>query len=422
MTSRTLETSVTITLLLLFVLLLLGPYRGTAQNQSPVQLKLSERTGLPIIYPYHGLILNHDLTVIQPTPENALALFRAFSNALAERQPARFRAPFEALRSRASIAVEPTAQNAVAIEAAMVRWLITRISNEQKEVVNAQFRPVESWAGFGPGKQGARAKYQANSKLESALRTLDLLPPDVALVPPTYIEQCRAQSVPIPPDWGDAKWQLQGTLDSKYTFAGDPTNITQVWAYGDPSGTCMALPRRDKITNEIDLLGIICQSSTGAACFWDNIDRETGKRLTGAAGEKFRIDSIKDGANVAENCTNCHRGYNVFIIHPGTALDIEAKFAIDPVNRYVPLSGQATWGNPGPLINVGTKPCATCHEIPELGQDTNTDPTLQSAYCKILERVVNSTMPSLEAPAGWATPVPKFAPHVDLLREKCQLP
>ncbi|RUW24503.1 hypothetical protein EN858_22715 [Mesorhizobium sp. M4B.F.Ca.ET.215.01.1.1] len=396
----------------------------SSQAQEPVpEIRISESTGLPIVYPYHGMLLNHDLTVIQPTAENIAAVLTAFNTSLEETLTDTSKTRFSPIKADARQAFAGNPEGQLLAEASLTYWLIDNGSSQQQRSYYSVFKAVEAWAGLAP-ISSSRIRF---SKLPAVTTELQGMGLDqfFAETPAAanYIETCRQSRVPIPPDWGSSQWILQGTLDGNYTFAGDPTNITQVFAYSDPNvpGACLALPRRDKDTNEIGLLGIICQSAeTGKACFWDNIDKTTGQRLSGAAGEKFAITSIQDGSNVAENCTNCHRGYNVFLIHPGTALEVSDPFITDPAARYEPISGQPTWGNPAPLLNAGNAPCALCHEIPTFGGNNNTLPPFDSAFCKILEGVVDKTMPSIAKPAGWKTPAPKFAPHVNMFREICE--
>lgn len=391
-----------------------------------IELKVSETSGMPLVYAYHGMLVNHELVEIPRSDRNMLVLLRAFSTAALETADEKVLEKYTALRSRARAALPADLRSDLALEAGLLGWLLERTTNEQKGLYQRALRPILAWGGFDPDVSPVE-KFREDAPLLDSLQDLGLAPTDSKKKPKkeevSYIQKCRKAGVPIPPNWGSKQWLFQDRLDSKFTFAGDPSNITEVWAYADANvaGTCIALPRRDQTTKEIGLLGIICQGiESGKACFWDNIDKMTGKRLTGKAGESFRIDSVQDGSNVAENCTNCHRGYNVFMIHPGTALDIGDDFDIDPVQRYEPISGQDGWGNPGPMIVAGTRPCGSCHEIPEFGNENNTDPTMPSAFCRIIEQAADKTMPSIARPAGWEKPDPRYAPHIDLFRTKCE--
>jgi hypothetical protein len=220
-----------------------------------------------------------------------------------------------------------------------------------------------------------------------------------------YVETCRAEGVPIPPDWPNPGWIEQGPL--RFVFIGQGLNAT-VHAYNDPAvpGVCYALPRRDD-AGAIQLLGIICQSNTtGKACFWDN--RTTDNRLITGTNITLDIDTIGNGSTLAETCTDCHRGYNAFNIHPGSALDLSragapgGPYVTRPDVRYTPI-GQPHWVNPGPLILPAVPPdqqsCTLCHELPrELPRD-------RASYCtSVLQPAAMTTMPSPPfgpPPAGW---------------------
>lgn len=230
-----------------------------------------------------------------------------------------------------------------------------------------------------------------------------------------YVESCRAEGVPIPPDWPDPAWIDQGPLS--LVFIGQGLDA-QVFAYKDPSvpGVCYALPRRQNPGNSIEFLGIICQSDrTGKVCFWDNRTVEdikiTGPDIT------LDIDTIGNGLTLGETCTDCHRGDNAFNIHPGTALELSragapgGPYDTSPQVRYSPI-GQAHWQNPPNLAltppPAGQFACTACHGIPQTG------PT----YCgTILQSAAVTTMPPFGTTrAGWPTgPVavsPLFADHI----------
>ena len=227
-----------------------------------------------------------------------------------------------------------------------------------------------------------------------------------------YVEECRGEGVPIPPDWPDPGWIRQGDL--AFVFISDPA---VVFAYKDPAvpGACIALPRRS--AGSITFLGIICQSATtGKACFWDNVSAD-GRRITGPE-ISMDIQTVQNGSNLLETCTECHRGDNVFNIHPGTALQLSQPTAIggpyvtEPAVRYTPM-GQPHWSNPGPLVMptpaAGQSSCVSCHNFPE---------TAGAFYCSaVLQNAAMQTMPPFgPRRAGWpGSPSgvnPLYADHI----------
>ncbi|MGD6735425.1 hypothetical protein ACP5PY_03210 [Photobacterium leiognathi subsp. mandapamensis] len=239
------------------------------------------------------------------------------------------------------------------------------------------------------------------------------------LIPPQqqdsddYIETCRDNDVPIPPDWGSSDWEYRGVAETDFLGS----DRTEVWAYSDPAvpGACMALPRwrinEAAGINEVNLLGIICQSqTTGKACFWDNISKETGQRIRGGEDLTFKIADIHNGDMLGENCTQCHRGKNVFLIHPGTTIDISSDYDIDPNVRYQPVSSQG-WTNPPAFAELGDGACASCHEIGDLS----------FSYCNmLLKKAANLTMPNADNPAGWVGDDSFYGTHIQaMIDDRC---
>lgn len=230
-----------------------------------------------------------------------------------------------------------------------------------------------------------------------------------------YLDECAAQGVPIPPDWPSDEWRSQGVL--AFTFLGRETHV---FTYRDPAspndGICFALPRYET-DGALALNGIICQNKlNGKACFWDNITRDNTRRL-GRADYPLRIGSIGDGYTLAENCTSCHRGDNVFNIHPGTALDQPDTAAFE---RYTPI-GRDYFINPPPLampvVPAGQQSCTGCHTLPSLG----------SQYCSsVLAPAARVTMPkrtteTMWRPAGWppGTLRADYSTHINWLKDAC---
>ncbi|MDQ2976016.1 MAG: hypothetical protein M3R69_11485 [Acidobacteriota bacterium] len=272
----------------------------------------------------------------------------------------------------------------------------------------------EIFARFGLGK------LVLAESLIDLLRSRGFLDKWIRFRPPTtsqYFRDCGAQGVPLPPNWPDSRWISQGPLAFVFISA---TLDAEVFAYKDPSvaGACYALPRRDS-AGSISLLGIICESeTTGKACFWDNVAAD-GTRVTGA-NISLDINTIGNGSNLAENCTACHRGYNVFNIHPGSALDLSRAGAVggpydtNPAVRYTPM-GQATWSNPGPLVlpapPSGQSSCLACHELPQTS----------GSYCTaVLRSAAMNTMPPFGSTrGGWpGTSVavnPAYSSHITAL-------
>jgi hypothetical protein len=187
----------------------------------------------------------------------------------------------------------------------------------------------------------------------------------LALAGDPYIERCRSAGVPIPPPWGDREWKFVRTLQSGRIFALDPTLTTSLYSFQDKNvaGTCAALPRMNGGT--IEALGIICQARSGQACFWDNKERTVQTDSQGrpwqatiSRAADIRPETIANGDNLVENCSSCHRGSNVFILHHEDLQALPGSNADDP---YVPVSTQPQWVN-ATLDSASIPQCATCHD------------------------------------------------------------
>lgn len=215
----------------------------------------------------------------------------------------------------------------------------------------------------------------------------------------TYVDRCRAAGVPIPPPWGDPKWSIVNQLTSGRIFALDPSLTTTLYSYQDPAvkGTCAALPRLDD--TRIVALGIICQSLSGQACFWDNKERAVstdseGVRFQQTVSDPARIRSelMANADNLIENCSGCHRGTNVFILHHEALQDLPNSESID---TYVPVSGQTTWAN-STLDPDSIQQCGACHD------DSNRLGKLDPTYCgTVMMPSIQSTRWELDAANKW---------------------
>ncbi len=266
--------------------------------------------------------------------------------------------------------------------------------------------------------------------------------PEQYVMPPIefgYVDRCVSAQVPIPPDWPDPRWIHQGRLSFVFVSGmvsdgtgGTGPGVADVYTYRDPAvpGICYALPRTLEGTSNIRLLGIICQSeTTGRACFWDNRTRE-GVPITGE-GIRLDIDTIANGDTLRENCTDCHRGDNAYIIHPGSALDVSGRWGRTPVGgpwdatpatRYQPISRKDTWRNPAsvtlPPPPSGQRSCTGCHQLP--GSTPSRDGS--GNYCDLLRSAAEVTMPAVvpgapsERPAGWPPRLnPAYERHMTAL-------
>lgn len=274
-----------------------------------------------------------------------------------------------------------------------------------------------------------------------------------------YWNQCDDAQVPLPPVWNyeDAfhgvngtKWVNAGILEDEFISG---ALVAEVFysASTDPPGVCIALPRSRMdannipVDNGIDLLGVICQgtgsaTTPSAACFWDSkgVDRfdtlnftETcqitaGGYVTTTGKPCFIGGTDLDASKGATGgtCTNCHRGENVFIMHPATVLGVTIpnRMPFDWVDPIV----DASWPqNPGPTtLALPNDACTTCHNrsanpllfggrFPELSPGDD--------YCgTVLTRSFGRTMPHPINPMN-PPPNPEDFPSYQALLAACGL-
>lgn len=258
------------------------------------------------------------------------------------------------------------------------------------------------------------------AKLRSALSVLAARPTD------EYIDSCRAASVPFPPKWDWPtplnSWIARGELPPLSSFVGLPgVDKTVVYTYENNDGVCFALTRVRSEDNSLLRNSIICQSEeTGKACFWENQSRGGSGSFIGPE-VSYEIVDVHGGDVLNENCTDCHRGENAFVIHPETALQL-SELDTNPAVWYQPV-GQEDWSNPGPInlidASVGQLSCTGCHQLPEV----------DDVFCEvILRRAAERTMPAraslnedVPTVAGWPPHIQNedYAFHIDVLAEEC---
>jgi hypothetical protein len=289
----------------------------------------------------------------------------------------------------------------------------------------------------------ARREWESTQTDRTAKGGKKVPPPVKTPLPATatqYMKDCDAAGVPLPPKWGDERWVKQGNLPQEKVLASSaPT--TEVWTYKTPDGICYALPRIDGTPPTIQLLGQICQSNkTGKACFWDNLSAADGKTrtpVTNNSGPENMAGADKMDIPEGEQCTSCHRGDNVFIIHPGTALQqgpsnpcssdgpfdmpLDDRPTDSPKKPYEPIAPK--FGNKNeplvpPLKNAA---CTNCHSIPKL----------TVGYCQtILSRVIDG-QPGSAGPPPRPAILPEMPPpdgkrdaqdqaSADELKDRCK--
>jgi hypothetical protein len=246
-----------------------------------------------------------------------------------------------------------------------------------------------------------------------------------------YVNECAAAGVPTPPPWNyedawhgrpTSQWIKAGQLNTN--LAGSPGQTTEVFYFSNALGTCVALPRSTFPAGQtpemgpptvINLLGVICQGiTTGKACFWDNSG--VSPLTTLQFGDGPATTHFIGGADLAQRadvCSDCHRGENVFLIHPATPLGQVINRM--PTTWHDPIVPAGWPENPGPFPFAAgrTDSCLQCHNGPAAGRFPQVSNQTLS-YCGIMEQTFGLTMPV----GDLGSPPSAHEPFLDL-RDAC---
>lgn len=391
-------------LLLVAVVFGLSGGAGKAGDEKPQAEAPAER----IAYAYHGMLLDSDLKPIELDAKTVALIQGSMIDELMKESD-------EATRKSVGFMIDELsklgfdANDKRLLNDAIIADLLEKAPQSARDRYEWRYRLVHSWSPV------LKVSPEALEWLRQ--RKIDLEDLILKGGRPDYVAECSANRVPIPPDWPSPQWEPLGALPRVFT-AHDYT--AELYGYRDPAvpGACFAVPR--KTGTSIEFLGIICQGNErGKACFWDNVDGASGMRLRGS-NLRLSIANVRNGSNLEENCTVCHRGNNAFLVHPEDPPFQAAlsRFDLAPSARYSPI-GQSHWSNPGPLFLSAPQPpgrtCAECHEIPEPHSSGN-------PYCAVLRQAAMQTMPQGEPRAGWpARADSPFLHDIQFLMGHCNL-
>jgi hypothetical protein len=379
----------------------------------------------PIATVGHGAIIDANGKTIDPTPEFVLAAQRYYIDRLSKEGGPQVQAELDAQRQRLRGLRQSSVEEQVVVSSVLIDWLIDRVRPEdlaQLASKNGALRNV------------VLRRPEARPRISpDVLKLLDRERPPVLSLTTTnrgaaYIDECRSNGVPIPPDWSAPGWSFRGALP--WTFI-VPGPIAEVFTFESqsPDGICLALPR--STGDNISALGIICLGrQSGKVCFWDNFTPATGV-FPIKKGAPVPLSSFGGGADLLGGngvCTDCHAGQNPYIVHPGTPLDIGPS--ITGPRWYEPIV-HASWPqNPGPTdllegipLGMGEQSCLTCHSqtttplrrFPEVS-------TQLTGYCaSVLTNAVMPPVPVGTMPPG-AVGSPAYETHRKALLDACRRP
>ncbi|MBK8277280.1 MAG: hypothetical protein IPK92_16060 [Nitrospira sp.] len=242
----------------------------------------------------------------------------------------------------------------------------------------------------------------------------------------SYIDECTAAKVPIPPTInqmdpaGLTGWKSQGFIPPAEQFiVGTPAEL-RTYKSTTPEGMCYALPRyTDGTKTMVSLDGVICLSQeTSKVCFWDN--SKNGSSFSFPAGTRIPIgvpNATIDpagryqagGAELAIGnpggvCTDCHAGENPYITHPKSNLGggvLWESLSVAPQNlptfapkRYDPLVA-ASWPQNQFSQAGSTVPnvCKGCHINGSAGRFPHLSNQLPGYCGTVLTQAYHRTMP-----------------------------
>ena len=379
----------------------------------------------PIAYVGHGGMFTADGKEITPTVEFILDAQNAYINQLLERYPQEKRPDFTTRLSKLR-ALKLSKTDKVHANAEVIVELISDIASPDTghiATINAVLhKKYGELMAKRLGRLNPAKKFLPSARLLKTLKRRGFGTGVAALTTnlggQAYIDQCRAEGVPIPPAWGSPQWQSKGALSKKFIIS-NLEAVVYTFESTSPRGICIALPRFPLGATSIGTLGIICQGNdTSRACFWDNNGPVPSAGTT-------PLLSFKGGAALVNGngvCTDCHAGENPFIVHPGTALD---RGAILKPNRWVEPIVAASWPqNPGPstllegiALAAGENSCIGCHN--PSGSRFPAVSTELPGYCAtILGSAFSSTGTMPPGNAGNAT----YLKYVNALRAACAQP
>lgn len=240
-----------------------------------------------------------------------------------------------------------------------------------------------------------------------------------------YVQECAQAGVPTPPPWNyeeafhqlnGSQWKRAGVIDNEF-ISDKETAEAFYYESQSPPGVCIALPRSVFPSGQtpeqgppsyIKLLGVICQGKqTGKACFWDQGDQYVlggvSPFTTLQFGDGTLANSFVGGAelvgpnndNPGGVCSTCHRGENVFIIHPASPFGLIPNLI--PNVWAEPLLPVGWPGNEGPtslFAPSDTNTCLSCHRSGGIGGRFPEVSNQTSNYCaSVLRRAFGRTMP-----------------------------
>ncbi len=397
----------------------------------------------PIAYTGHGAMFNQQGKEVAPSLSFINEAQTWYRNYLVKKLNERQRAQFGLLENRMTKGLELDEQSRLVANANLIDWLIKTVKTEDSRRIQRMNNLLRSHLQSALPKEATPEQprsvepFKLHPVLEKRLQTEKLLAKKLTpklLVTNTsgqqYIDICRANGVPIPPNVGGPQWVNQGDIPKSRLFIVPSMDArVQTWVSPPPvlptdeaEGMCVALPRyiTSGLIKTVQLDGVICVGKVSSkVCFWDN--EKNGVANTFTLGTTVPLLDFGGGTQLLGDinlggggvCSDCHAGENPFIIHPdppGTppAMSITKLGALKalglptfPNNWYDPIvrTGDTKLGgaplpwpeNPGPMN--GPADCTVCHEQGNAGRFPHLSNGLQGYCGTILAQAITRTMP-----------------------------
>jgi hypothetical protein len=443
----------------------------------------------PFAYTYHRMFIDKDDREIPLTPEFVSKVQDYYLNQILFVEDKSLQSIYESLENEVLVTLKTGPQAKAYIKAGFIEYALDRINKKDIQYIGPVNRVIR--AAISSAYKNKRGKYektpeqiiqkhehghdltaqlndirQSDRVAEMGLGDYFVLPwerdnSENKLFRDQYIETCENAGVPIPPPWGfnSPDWENRGVLVAPFILA-EENKVSTVYTYesSDPEGICIALPRTYREINEFVVNAIICQSNvTSRACIWDMKEMNSANPNAPFEDRIYPITYYEPGPDAdLPNCRTCHIGKNVFVVHPGTALDIrrDGVDLLNPPDWYYLIWSDDGVGNPprtdildpenielgetwtspfdwslenctgfdcliNPFQKVEDKSCIECHDFPAFVASTN-----DNSYCRaVLKKAAERTMPPGPVHAGWdviTSPTSlAYEKHINALRRAC---
>lgn len=399
----------------------------------------------PIAAVGHNLLFDDTGKPVRPTIDWVARAQRWYRASLVDQLDPKRRLVLQAYEKRLKAGLSLKGQTALLVEQRLLGWLLASLpENRRKAETLARLQALDwilIWQIPETVRETVRRaeRYAIPQEVQRRINDPALLPP--VPVPPDftdkngaeYLRECEEEGVPIPPPINGTRngrgWTSHGMVPAAVQFSG--VFDAELFSYQDANGVCLLLLRpNDAGGQTIEASGLICYGQSGAACFWDNVARNSQGGITKfmfTRGTVVRIGTpdpspgsngtyLGGGAELLNQpggvCSDCHAGENPFIIHPSAMLSSGTYMSDVPGAR---ANFRAAWARP--LVPAGwprnrvaqpeagvPRSCRDCHSEAGTGGRLPRLSLGVPSYCLQLRASLLLSMPPGAAPSEYDTP------------------